>query len=94
MINLPFGASGPWSIQSCELADNLESVVEDFQFRHTSHPTTASIPHQPKNRTTPAMVVSYCNIPKLEKMVCQSCSMLSGSPVVTNGRIIARASAM
>jgi hypothetical protein len=42
--------------------------------RAASQPTVASIPPQPSVRTMAPMVVSYCRIPRLVKIVFQSCS--------------------
>src|SRR6266550_972429 len=60
----------------------------------TSHSTVANMPHQPNSRTVPAILVSYCSTPRLEKIACQSCSANSGSPTATRGSDMLRASAM
>ena len=82
-----------WLVLDCR-SFGLGRSAELLKLRRTSHATVASIPHQPRKLTTAAIFVSYGNTPRLEKMVCQSCSMKSESPAVTSGRTMARASAM
>ena len=56
-------------------------MAQSFRLRRTSHATVASIPHQPRKLTNAAIFVSYGNTPRLEKMVCQSCSMKWSRPL-------------
>ncbi len=45
-----------------------------FRLFRISQNTVPSIPSQPRKLMTAAIFVSYCSTPRLEKMVCQSCS--------------------
>ena len=49
-------------------------VGTSFRLFFISQNTVASIPSQPRKLMTAAIFVSYCSTPRLEKMVCQSCS--------------------